>query len=87
MEIDLTGKSAFVSGSTQGIGRVIAARLAAAGARTTINGRDAARVESVVRELRDEMPRAQVGGIAADAMSCRGSRRRSSSCAGTAPAR
>jgi NAD(P)-dependent dehydrogenase (short-subunit alcohol dehydrogenase family) len=40
MNIDLSGRQAFVSGSTQGIGRVVAARLAAAGAATTINGRD-----------------------------------------------
>jgi NAD(P)-dependent dehydrogenase (short-subunit alcohol dehydrogenase family) len=44
MRIDLSGKSAFVSGSTQGIGRAIAARLAECGAVTTINGRDQARV-------------------------------------------
>lgn len=72
MEIDLTGKRAFVSGSTQGIGRVIAARLAAAGARTTINGRDPARVERVVGELRGELPQAQIDGIAADVATAAG---------------
>jgi NAD(P)-dependent dehydrogenase (short-subunit alcohol dehydrogenase family) len=50
VNIDLTGKRALVSGSTQGIGRVIAARLAAAGAVTTINGRSAKRVEAVTQE-------------------------------------
>ena len=34
------GKTAFVSGSTQGIGRAIAARLAACGAHAVVNGRD-----------------------------------------------
>jgi NAD(P)-dependent dehydrogenase (short-subunit alcohol dehydrogenase family) len=67
MQIDLTGRTAFVSGSTQGIGRVIAARLAAAGAATTINGRGEDRVAAVVEELRAELPGAAIDGIAADA--------------------
>ncbi|MEV4756290.1 SDR family oxidoreductase [Micromonospora sp. NPDC049559] len=66
MNIDLSGRTAFVSGSTQGIGRVIAARLAAAGATTMINGRGTERVESVVAELRAEQPDARIDGIAAD---------------------
>ena len=66
MQIDLDGRSALVSGSTQGIGRVIAARLAAAGARTTINGRDGDRVDGVVQELRAELPEASIAGVAAD---------------------
>jgi NAD(P)-dependent dehydrogenase (short-subunit alcohol dehydrogenase family) len=59
MQIDLTGRTAFVTGSTQGIGRVIAAGLAAAGARTIVNGRSAGRVEAVAAEL-------GVEGVAAD---------------------
>lgn len=55
----LGGKRAFVSGSTQGIGRAIAERLAADGAAVTINGRDAEKVAAVAQEL-------GVGGIAAD---------------------
>jgi NAD(P)-dependent dehydrogenase (short-subunit alcohol dehydrogenase family) len=66
MHIDLTGRTAFVSGSTQGIGRVIAARLAAAGAATTINGRDPDRVGAVVDALRAEQPGATIEGIGAD---------------------
>ena len=66
MRIDLSGKSAFVSGSTQGIGRAIAARLAECGAVTTINGRDPARVDAVVAELRAEQPDARFEGVAAD---------------------
>jgi NAD(P)-dependent dehydrogenase (short-subunit alcohol dehydrogenase family) len=66
MQIDLTGRSAFVSGSTQGIGRAIAAGLAAAGATTTINGRDPERVAAVVAELRAELPEALIEGVAAD---------------------
>ena len=72
MRIDLSGRTAFVSGSTQGIGRVIAARLAAAGAATTINGRDPDRVGAVVDELRAAAPDARIDGIAADVSTAAG---------------
>lgn len=52
MRIDLAGKTALVTGSTQGIGRAIAATLADAGARVAVNGRKADTVASVVAELR-----------------------------------
>lgn len=47
MNIDLTGKNALVTGSTRGIGRVIANMLTASGARVGIVGRDAARATEV----------------------------------------
>ena len=41
MDIDLSGRKAFISGSTQGIGRAIAARARAQAAPpSTVNGRD-----------------------------------------------
>lgn len=49
--IDLTGHTAFVSGSTQGIGLAIARRLAEAGARVAVNGRMAERVEEALTSL------------------------------------
>ena len=45
MKIDLSGKTALVTGSTVGIGFAIAKGLAAAGAEVVINGRSQARVD------------------------------------------
>src|SRR4051812_30573340 len=72
IQIDLTGKTAFVSGSTQGIGRAIAARLAECGATTTINGREQARVDAVLAELRAEQPDARFEGVGADVATAEG---------------
>ena len=51
--IDLTGKSAFVTGSTRGIGLAIARALHAAGAKVAIVGRDVERARAVAAELGD----------------------------------
>jgi NAD(P)-dependent dehydrogenase (short-subunit alcohol dehydrogenase family) len=72
MEIDLSGRTAFVSGSTQGIGRAIVARLARSGAHAVVNGRDRARVDGVVEELRGELPGASIAGVAADVATAEG---------------
>lgn len=66
MDLGLQGKTAFISGSTQGIGYAIAAALAAEGAEVTLNGRDAERLDAAVERLRGEHPGARVAGLAAD---------------------
>ena len=48
MNIDLSGRRALVTGSTQGIGYAIAAGLAAAGAEVLVNGRSKERVDEAV---------------------------------------
>ncbi|KQO07506.1 oxidoreductase [Agreia sp. Leaf244] len=66
MDLQLANKRAFVSGSTQGIGYAIAKALLQEGAEVVINGRDDARVDASVRNLRREVSGALVTGIAAD---------------------
>ncbi|MDQ8046656.1 MAG: SDR family oxidoreductase [Solirubrobacteraceae bacterium] len=72
MQIDLSGRTAFVSGSTQGIGLAIVKGLAAAGAEVVLNGRTQERVDAAVASVLDAQPGAAVRGIAADVGSAEG---------------
>jgi NAD(P)-dependent dehydrogenase (short-subunit alcohol dehydrogenase family) len=66
MLIDLTGKTAVVTGSTEGIGYAIARQLAQSGATVILNGRTPAKVEAAVNRLRQDSSGAEVLGVAAD---------------------
>ena len=66
MHIDLSGKIAIVTGSTEGIGFAIAQGLAASGATVVLNGRKQASVDAALKKLRNLLPEAQVRGVAAD---------------------
>ncbi|MEO8120704.1 MAG: SDR family NAD(P)-dependent oxidoreductase, partial [Rhodoferax sp.] len=62
MKIDLSGKTAIVTGSTAGIGYAIAKGLAQAGAEVVLNGRTEAAVEHAVAKLRAEVAQANIRG-------------------------
>jgi NAD(P)-dependent dehydrogenase (short-subunit alcohol dehydrogenase family) len=66
MNIDLTGKTAVVTGSTSGIGFAIAQGLATAGARVILNGRKDDGVRAAVAKLLERAPGADASGVTAD---------------------
>jgi NAD(P)-dependent dehydrogenase (short-subunit alcohol dehydrogenase family) len=66
MDLQLTQKTAFISGSTSGIGFATAKKLAAEGATVIINGRSQAGVDKAVQELKRQTGSTNVLGIAAD---------------------
>jgi NAD(P)-dependent dehydrogenase (short-subunit alcohol dehydrogenase family) len=66
MDLRLGGRTAFISGSSGGIGYAIAEALAAEGVRVVLNGRDPQRLDAAVQRLRDAHPQAEVSGLAAD---------------------
>jgi NAD(P)-dependent dehydrogenase (short-subunit alcohol dehydrogenase family) len=48
----MDGKTVFITGSTDGVGRYVATKLAAAGAKVLIHGRDAARAKTLADEIK-----------------------------------
>jgi NAD(P)-dependent dehydrogenase (short-subunit alcohol dehydrogenase family) len=66
MDLQLKGKTAFVSGSTQGIGFAIALQLLQEGAIVIINGRTTQRINEAIEKLKQQVPGAQVSGVPAD---------------------
>ncbi len=66
MHIDLSNKTALVTGSTHGIGFAIATGLARAGATVIVNGRKPDRVDTALAKLRDIVPGTDARGVAAD---------------------
>jgi NAD(P)-dependent dehydrogenase (short-subunit alcohol dehydrogenase family) len=66
VRLDLSGRTALVTGSTQGIGTAIAAGLAAAGARVAINGRGAPGVRAAIDRLDGDDFIAAPGDVSTD---------------------
>ncbi|EGY02491.1 short-chain dehydrogenase/reductase SDR [Nitrospirillum viridazoti Y2] len=62
MQLDLVGKRALVTGSSSGIGRMIALHLAAEGVEVIVHGRDAARTLRTAEEIR------ATGGVSSEVM-------------------
>ena len=52
--MDMDGKTVLVTGSTDGVGRYVAGKLAAAGARVLIHGRDGGRGKALADEIKRE---------------------------------
>lgn len=66
MIIDLSGKTAIVTGSTGGIGLGIAEGLARAGAQVTLVGREQSRVDAAVARVNTAAGRDDARGVVAD---------------------
>ncbi|WP_193608284.1 SDR family NAD(P)-dependent oxidoreductase [Nocardioides lijunqiniae] len=66
MDLQLAGKTAFVSGSTRGIGLAVARGLLTEGASVILNGRDADGVDAAVDALGSLVPEGEVTGLVAD---------------------
>jgi NAD(P)-dependent dehydrogenase (short-subunit alcohol dehydrogenase family) len=66
MNIDLSRKTAIVTGSTAGIGFAIARALPECGATIVLNGRTKAAVEKAVVRVKSAVSSADVRGVAAD---------------------
>ena len=62
MDMLLKNRSASITGSTSGVGFVIAKGLAAEGANIIITGRTQAAVEGALARLRNQFPEAKADG-------------------------
>ena len=63
---DLTGKVVVITGATDGLGKAVATELARAGATVLVHGRDDARGETTLREIRDATGNDRTGWYRAD---------------------
>ncbi|QHG65476.1 SDR family NAD(P)-dependent oxidoreductase [Pseudomonas putida] len=72
MDLQLTGKTALVTGATAGIGLAIAQTLAREGVAVTLTGRDPAKLQSAVAQITQAVPAAQVSTVVADLGSAEG---------------
>jgi NAD(P)-dependent dehydrogenase (short-subunit alcohol dehydrogenase family) len=72
MKIDLSGKTAVVTGSGSGIGLAIARGLAGSGASVVVNSRTQAKADEAAASIVKAVPGAKVRGVAADVSSAAG---------------
>lgn len=66
MDLKLKDKTAFISGSTSGIGYAVAKILLREGMSVYINGRSQNSVDTAIGQLKNEFIDASVSGIVAD---------------------
>ncbi|NUS72024.1 MAG: SDR family oxidoreductase [Corynebacteriales bacterium] len=72
MRVDLSDKTALVTGSTAGIGLATAYGLAQAGATVVLNGRDTTRLEAAAKSIEATVPNAKLRLVAADVSTATG---------------
>jgi NAD(P)-dependent dehydrogenase (short-subunit alcohol dehydrogenase family) len=82
MDLGIKGRLALITGSTMGIGRAIAATLAAEGARVIVNGRSEQSVRAAASALSKT---GEAHGIAADLMTAKGAEALLAGVAGIGP--
>ena len=66
MDLQLSNKSVFISGSTSGIGFAMAQGFLQEGAKVIINGRSEHKLQEAIDRLKDFTPKASVSGVVAD---------------------
>ena len=66
MNLNLTDKTALISGSTKGIGIAIATQFAHEGARVIVNGRSNSAITEALAQIRRAVPEARVESFAGD---------------------
>lgn len=66
MDLQLKGKRAFISGSTQGIGLAVAEKLLQEGATVIINGRNEVKTQKVLQVLKEKFPEGEITAMVAD---------------------
>ncbi|QIP14882.1 SDR family oxidoreductase [Spirosoma aureum] len=66
MDLQLNNKIALVTGSTAGIGLATARKLLEEGAHVIITGRTEDRIQSIIQQLKGQLPDANVRGVAVD---------------------
>src|ERR1700694_1386760 len=54
LDMKMDGKTVLITGSTDGVGRYVATRLASAGAKVLIHGRNEERAKTLADEIRQE---------------------------------
>ena len=66
MDLKLSDKTAFISGSTSGIGFAVAKGLLQEGASVVLNGRTQDGINKAIAKLKGEVPQSLVSGLVAD---------------------
>ena len=66
MQLKLEGKTAFVSGSTSGIGLATATALAKEGVKVILNGRNEKALELALQKMKSLFPNSDIEGLIAD---------------------